>query len=384
MFEQPTETLDRCDAVERFRSAERVAMIARNEQLVVAASWPDRHPTAGLPRSEADDVYVGERAIRIGGSGTPLIAEFAIGDLAVEAGWSIPQMRLFMADAVDVRFRFPQIFDRVRSGLLPRWTAQKVARETRSLSVDQAARVEAILLPKLSRGIRGQRLDHLINATMIIVDPERFEQLAEQARRTRYFRTGQSSPDGISEVWARLDAPDAIRLKAMVHRIAEILRQHPGDLPGIKDRDASTAEEWEAVALGVLANPVRAAQLLIEHEQPDLFDDVVDLFAADNNPSDNPADNPSDNPSPADDHDDPALDGVDERVDREDHGPAPRRNRAPEECRDAIRALLRAISRRSCYPRSRSTCTAHCWPFRPHPPPAPTTSPGSRSSDRSR
>ncbi|SDS57569.1 DUF222 domain-containing protein [Microlunatus soli] len=278
MFDQPPEGFAAATAIEQFRAADRTALRAHNQQFVLAAFWPDLHPTDGLPLAgSVDTTFTGERAIRIGGPGTPPVAEFITASLAVETGWSVHKMRYFLADAVDVRYRYPRIFGRVREGQLPRWTAQRISRATRDITVSQAEQVEDILLPKLA-GVTGQRLENLITAALITVDAERYEQLAEKARRARYFRISQGNDHGLTDFYGRMDAPDALRLKAMVERIVTILRQHPGDLPGIKDRDAATADEWAAVALGTLAAPIRTAQLLLEHEQPDLFDQAVAPF----------------------------------------------------------------------------------------------------------
>lgn len=49
---------------------------------------------------------MGERAIRLGGPGTLLMAEFAAAELAPEIGLSVHQAQSLIADAKDLTHRF--------------------------------------------------------------------------------------------------------------------------------------------------------------------------------------------------------------------------------------------------------------------------------------
>jgi hypothetical protein len=76
----------------------------------------------------------------------------------------------------------------------------------------------------------------------------------------------------LKDIWARLDAPDAIWFDGSVDALADILAARPDQLPaGVPDRSPQSKSEWRAVAMAVLARPFLAAQIWANHVQPDLF-----------------------------------------------------------------------------------------------------------------
>ena len=381
MFD-PTEGFDPAAAVTAFCADDDTKRRSDCEQFIISAYWPDQYDTTDLPLiGDVEADFRGERAVPLGGPGCPPIAEFAVADLATKTGWSIPRMRYYMADAVDARHRLPRLFNRLHTAELPYRTVQEISRQTRDLPRDLVDQIDQILVSQVT-GLTGVRLDRRIAAAIITVDPERFARLADAARRARYFRRGRANEHGLTQIYAQLDRADALRLEAMVKHIRSILQEHPDNLPGINTRHAITSEEWDAIALGVLGDPIRAAQLLIEYEQPALFDQLADLFSPqlfsppEERPrtTDGPA--PSDYPTntpnaPADPTaeapvEEPPPDPIDNDQDRvhfaepvrtsepvhqqdddtaaSEASPEPvRRNRDPQECGDAIRALLKAI-----------------------------------------
>jgi hypothetical protein len=91
----------------------------------------------------------------------------------------------------------------------------------------------------------------------------------------RFVHLGQSSDHGQKDLHARIDAPDGIRLNGTVDRLARILLAYPRHLPaGVPNRNATTLDEWRAVALGVLAQPLLAARIFADDQQCDLFNDL--------------------------------------------------------------------------------------------------------------
>ncbi|QDP97321.1 DUF222 domain-containing protein [Microlunatus elymi] len=279
MFESEVAGLDLAGTAEAFGFVAREKLRVGCEQLLLAAHWADLHPPVGLlPASAGAGRLVGERAMCFGAAGTPLVGEFAPAELAPLIQASIGQARSLIADATDLRQRFTRIWALVRRGLVADWAVRLIARSCRDLSPGQAGAVDRMLSGDLI-AVGRRRLEHLLDAAMLRVDGERIAKLIAEGRRSRFVRVGQAGEHGIKAVYARLDAAEAIRLDAMVDRVADILAGADRcRMAGVPTRDAKTRDEWRAVAFSLLGtNPVRAAQLLIEHEQPDLFDALAEL-----------------------------------------------------------------------------------------------------------
>ncbi|QDP95694.1 hypothetical protein FOE78_07045 [Microlunatus elymi] len=262
----------------RFHDRVRDEIMAQNDQLIIAALWADQHPPDGLPRTGAVSL-VAERAVRPGGEGTPEVAEFAAAELAPEGGISVGAAKALIADVLDLRHRLPLIWRLVQTGQVRAWVARRVAVQTRHLSLAQAGRADQLLAAAIQGPIGPVRLDNRIKAALLTVDAEHMAQLAAQALRMRGVWVGQSNTDGVTEVVLRMDAPGAIALKARIDQLARILMHAPEPIPGVPDRNPQSFDEWQAVAAEVAANSLLAAKILIEHDQPDLFDAFADLYA---------------------------------------------------------------------------------------------------------
>jgi hypothetical protein len=335
---------------------------AQDRQLILAAHFATLYPPDKLPRAgSARLATVGERAVRLGGPGTPLVAEFAPDELAPEIGLSIYQATCLIADAQDLQYRFPRLGQLVLTGQAPGPTVRSVARKTRELSRAQALEIDRQLADKVLAVPRG-RFETLLDAAILRVDAAAVKKRVEAAARERFVKTSQSTEYGTKGVYAKLDAPDAIGLDATVDRLADILMNAPQPIPGVAYRNAKTRQEWRATAMGLLRNPVLAAKILIEHAQPDLFDTYASTFDPDprcltvaDSPNEVDQEPPDDQPDPDPDPD-PRPDDADELPVYEpvevlpapppapmtlpdDHPDAGREQRRPQ----AMKALLRAI-----------------------------------------
>ena len=87
--------------------------------------------------------------------------------------------------------------------------------------------------------------------------PAGAEQQAAAAARQRFVRLGRNSEHGLKLIIARATAGDAIWFKATIDRIADILA-HQGD--------DDTVEVRRSKAIGILAQPAQALQLLYQHQ----------------------------------------------------------------------------------------------------------------------
>jgi hypothetical protein len=144
----------------------------------------------------------------------------------------------------------------VLAGQVPAYQARYLASATRHLSVEQARLVDARLAPSLGAVSVG-RLQTLVDAAIIQADPAGAEQRAAAAAKERFVRLGRSSEHGLKMLIARAAAGDAIWFKATIDRIADILAQQGDDNP---------VEVRRSKAIGILAQPAHALQLLYHHQ----------------------------------------------------------------------------------------------------------------------
>jgi hypothetical protein len=121
----------------------------------------------------------------------------------------------------------------------------------------------------------GCRLHTLLEATIIEADPLGAEQQAALAAQERFVRLGRSSDHGLKMIIARATAGDAIWFKATIDRIADILAWQ-GDNDPVDVRRSK--------AIGILAQPAQALQLLCQHQ-----DDDWDGPAEPSDPAEEPA-----------------------------------------------------------------------------------------------
>jgi hypothetical protein len=250
--------------------ANRASLVAAEaREFVLAAHWADLHApvdeqglgaggSAGDGGTARRRVLPGtERVRRIGGPGTPMVGEFAAGELALLLGVGLAAASNLMADALDVRHRLPELWAEVTAGRVRVWQAREVARRTRAtgLSLEQAQWVAARVTPYLGR-LSWARFCQLLEARIVEADPDAAEARRRAAALERFVATGQSNEYGLSTIIAKTTAGDAIFFVAVCDRIAQIL-----ELEG----DTDSVGVRRSKAIGLLATPERAFALLAKH-----------------------------------------------------------------------------------------------------------------------
>lgn len=132
------EELDAATVVDRLTGTTARANAVLIDQLCLVAHWADLH-------SHVDDSPVpgAERLVTIGGDGTPAVAEFASAELGVALHVSTGSAWRLMADVLDLRHRLPSLWQRTLTGEVPVSKARRVAEDTRRLSAEAAAAVDA-------------------------------------------------------------------------------------------------------------------------------------------------------------------------------------------------------------------------------------------------
>lgn len=222
------------------------------ETLLLAAAWADAH---GIDSTAPGYVPLVERACTWGGDGTPEVSEYAVHELGALHGVSAGTAEGLIADALDLRHRLPRLWVRVRTGSVREWQARAVAEATQRLSRLAAGLVDARLSPQLGLVPWG-RCRQILAAAVLDADPalaaKRVERLRSERRVTAY-----DSEDGLKTIVARAAAGDAVWFMATVNRLADILGA---------DGDTDPVGARQAKAIGLLARPAEALQLLIDHQ----------------------------------------------------------------------------------------------------------------------
>jgi hypothetical protein len=256
VFENELIELDAAGTLAAAEANEHAMITAEVRQLQIAAHWADLHPGDAVTASRLPGT---EHPIRLGGDGTPTVGGFAAAELGCALRMSDGSAARMIGDALDLRHRLPLIWAAVQAGQVPAYQARVIAKATRHLTIEQAGWVDQKLAPALG-ALPWGRVQTLLDAAIIEADPDGAEQQAADAVRERFVRLGRKSEHGLKLIIARATAGDAIWFKATIDRIAEILG---------KQGDTDPVEVRRSKAIGVLAQPALALQLLCQHQDDD-------------------------------------------------------------------------------------------------------------------
>jgi Domain of unknown function (DUF222) len=256
VFENDLIELDAAGTLAAAEANEHTLTTAETRRLQIAAHWADLHAGDAVPESRLPGT---ERVVRLGGDGTPTVGDFAPAELGCVLRISDGSASRLMGDALDLRHRLRLIWAAALAGEVPAYQARRIATATRHLTAEQAAWVDAQLAPSLG-AVSWGRLQTLLEAKIIEADPVGAEQQAAAAASERFVRLGRSSDHGLKLIIARATAGDAIWFKATIDRIADILA-HEGD--------TDTVDIRRSKAIGILAQPAQALELLCQHQHDD-------------------------------------------------------------------------------------------------------------------
>ncbi|WP_179229321.1 DUF222 domain-containing protein [Parenemella sanctibonifatiensis] len=224
---------------------------------------------------------VGERLVRPGGEGTPLVGEFCVLELGAALGMSGDEAHVELAHALALRGRFPKTWTVLGEGKLRVWQAHHLINQTSELSVELCTKIDA-QVAEFGTSMGKQALKNLIEAIVLEHSPETAQTLHEAQLAGRHVTIDHRGDGVVREIHASVDVATAIHLDAQLNRLTTILGQSQlhnrqadttaGDVPATMDpRDIR-----RAVALGILATPARALHLL----QDSLIDQLDDAELA--------------------------------------------------------------------------------------------------------
>jgi len=253
VFENDLVELDAAATLAAAEVNEHTLITAETRRLQIAAHWADLHPGEAIAQSRLPGT---EHPIRLGGEGTPTVGGFAAAELGCVLRMSDGSAARLIGDALDLRHRLRLVWAAARAGQVPAYQARTIAKATRHLTLEQAAVVDARIAPSLG-ALSWGRVETLLEAAIVEAHPDGAEQQAANAARERFVRLGRNSEHGLKLIIARATAGDAIWFKATIDRIAEILG---------KQGDTDPVEVRRSKAIGILAQPAQALQLLCQHQ----------------------------------------------------------------------------------------------------------------------
>ena len=228
---------------------------AEVDDLQIVAAWAEVHSTDPRRDSERGSrVWAEDRLVHPGGEGTPGVREFAIPELAMAREVGVSACERDLADVLDLTYRLPQVWAVTLELACPVWLARKVSRLSRRLPVDRIGIVDSAVAAAIGSQAPGRVLA-ICEAKVIEADPTAHAARVEEQRRRRYVALSRADEVGLRNVFARVEAGDAVWIDAMVDRVADLLAdRHRG----------ATRDELRSIAFGWLARPAEVLLLLLE------------------------------------------------------------------------------------------------------------------------
>ena len=244
--------------------AERLDRTVQRRKLEIAYEWCVRHPAtsesgaatwgdAGLPGLSDCDAS-------LGGDGTPSVAAFVAEELGAAMGVSTQSAMSLMADALDLRHRFPLLWAEVETGTVAPYKTRRVADDTCSLPFEAARWVDEELAARVN-GFGIPTIQRLVALAAARFAPE--EQAEKENAAQSQWHVTLSHPRagefaGTSWLEAAGDTADLTAFHRLVCDVAKRL----GRLG-----DTDDFETRKAKALGIIAG--RQPTLHPADEAPD-------------------------------------------------------------------------------------------------------------------
>ena len=241
--------IETLDAVDRLYVARVEAEAASFE---LAAHFADLHPGEAL--DPASSLRPGrERAVRLGGRGTPLVSEFAAAELGARMRMGTWSARRYLGDALEVRHRLPLLWARVVSREARVGSVRLVASRTRRLSPEAAAYVDRAMVEVVDGSLPWGRFESLLEGVVVAADPVAAAVREEERALVQFAKRTRASEAGTAGFYVRSTVGVIARVEATVLFVAEALRAFG---------DAEDLDARKVKAVVVLCNPTRAVELL--------------------------------------------------------------------------------------------------------------------------
>ncbi|WP_229116080.1 DUF222 domain-containing protein [Parenemella sanctibonifatiensis] len=204
---------------------------------------------------------LGERLVYLAGDGTPLVAQFCVLELSAALGMAEEEGHMLLADALALRHRFPKTWQVLGEGKLRVRQVRHLVSRARDLPVGLCARIDA-QVADFGPSMTKRALERLVSAIVLGHSPEAAQSEREAQLAGRHVYIDRESEGATREVAALVDVRSAIHLNAQLNRLATIIGE--AQVRGDSEKAMDSRDVRRAIALGILATPARALQLLQE------------------------------------------------------------------------------------------------------------------------
>jgi len=184
-----------------------------------------------------------QRAVDLGGAGTPQVREFAAAEFGARLEMSTYSAKTLIGDALDLEGRLP-----VRVSY-----ARYVAKRTRDLPKDQAGYVDGRVALYADGRVTWTRFTDLVEAAIKAADPAAAAAREAAAAKEQFAKPTRSTEHGMRGFYIRASFALIARLDATVAYVADAL---------LALGDTSSLEDRRVKAVLILANPVQAVEIL--------------------------------------------------------------------------------------------------------------------------
>jgi hypothetical protein len=124
VFENGLSELDAAGTLAAAKANEHTLIAAETRRLQIATHWADLHSGDAI---REDRLPGAEHPIRLGGIGTPTVADFAPAELGCVLRLSDGAAAKLIGDALDLRHRLPLIWTAALAGQAPAYQARHIA-----------------------------------------------------------------------------------------------------------------------------------------------------------------------------------------------------------------------------------------------------------------
>jgi len=191
--------------------------------------------------------------------GLPAIRWDAPAAFAAANGMSTTAGKALVRDVLVLAYRLPAFWEQVKAGKVPAWRARRVAQALLGQPADVCRYVDQQVSQRVEEsGAIGQIVvDRLVDEAMLRLHAEHRELEQLEALDARYVTIDPATMNhtGIAAMEAKADWADLAPFDETLSAVAEILAQLP-------EHEHDSLDARRSVALGVLADPVRAQALL--------------------------------------------------------------------------------------------------------------------------
>lgn len=225
---------------------------AEARTLVVAVQWAHQNGP-GTVDPELARLPGRQRSVRSGGRGTPEVAEFAASAMGARLELSPYAGQRLLADALDLCYRLPRLWQRLQRLEVRAGHARFVARRTREMTAEQADYVDSRVVEAADGRLSWTRFESLVEASIVAADVAAARAREAEAAERQFAKATGSDEHGLRGFFVRADFATIARIDATVAYLAEALAAL-GD-PG-------SVDQRRVKAVLMMANPAQAVRLL--------------------------------------------------------------------------------------------------------------------------